>query len=122
MLAGDVVSYDRYDGIIETPEVGKAMAEALGPHRALLLRNHGIVAVGRTIREAVCATVILEENCRHQLRALAVSDRLEGFPTAEAAQAREFLNAPHVIEMRWQQLARKAARGRPFLQPSEAAA
>ncbi len=115
MLLDGVRSYDRYDGIIEDAEVGTRMAEALGDGRVLALRNHGIVAVGRDLQEAVCAAVIYEENCAIQLAAMAVGKvvSLEG-PHAE--QARDFLASERVVEMRWRQLAQKAARTRPFLQ------
>lgn len=114
MLLDDVQPYDRYDGIIENAEVGARMAEALGDGRVLALRNHGIVAVGRDLREAVCAAVIYEENCAIQLAAM-VAGELVSLEGPEAAQARDFLASEKVVAMRWRQLARKAARSRPFL-------
>jgi L-fuculose-phosphate aldolase len=80
----------------------------------LALRNHGIVAVGRTVREAVCAAVIYEENAAMQLMALAAGG-VQSLPEAQAAEARDFLWRPRVVDMRWRQLARTAARTRPFL-------
>lgn len=114
MLWDRVRAYDRYDGIVESADVGARMAEALGDGRVLALRNHGIVAIGATVREAVCAAVVYEENCAIQLTALAAGDlvSLEG---PEVEQARDFLGSHKVISMRWQQLARKAGRSRPFL-------
>lgn len=115
MLFEGVRAYDRYDGIIEDSEVGARMAEALGDGRVLALRNHGIVAVGRDLREAVCAAVIYEENCAIQLAAMAAG-KLVSLEGPEAAQARDFLASERVVGMRWRQLARKAARTRSFLQ------
>ena len=114
MLLDSVRPYDRYDGIVEDAETGACMAEALGDGRVLALRNHGIVAVGRDLREAVCAAVIYEENCAIQLAAMAAGE-LVSLGGPEAAQARDFLTSERVIGMRWQQLARKAACTRPFL-------
>jgi L-fuculose-phosphate aldolase len=119
MLWDRVRPYDRYDGIVESDDVGARMAEALGDGRVLALRNHGIVAVGATVAEAVCAAVIYEENCAMQLLALAAAGRALGLPEDEAADARDFLASPRVVAMRWQQLARKAARRRPFLPAPE---
>ena len=114
MIWGRVRQYDAYDGIIEDDAVGARMAEALGDGAVLALRNHGIVAVGRSVKEAVCAAVIYEENCAIQLAAMAGSDIVSlGGPEAE--QAQEFLASERVVEMRWTQLARKAAGTRPFL-------
>ena len=114
MLLGGVRPYDTYDGIIEDAEVGARMAGALGDGRVLALRNHGIVAVGRTLPEAVSAAVIYEENCAIQLAAMAAG-KLVSLDGPTAAQARDFLLSERVVGMRWRQLARKAARTRPFL-------
>ena len=50
--------------LIVTPERGKAVARCLGDSNALLLRNHGIVAAGRTLEEAVWIALKLERACR----------------------------------------------------------
>ncbi len=55
--------------LIVTPERGKAVAKCLGDRNALLLRNHGIVAAGRTLEEAVWVALKLERACRVQLMA-----------------------------------------------------
>ena len=55
--------------LIVTPERGKAVARCLGDRNALLLRNHGIVAAGRTLEEAVWIAIKLERACRVQLMA-----------------------------------------------------
>jgi len=121
MLLDDVAFYDRYDGIIETPEVGARMAEAMGDLSVLHLKNHGVVVAAPSIREAVIAALIFEENCAIQLRAMAAGI-LDSFPAAEAAQARAFLRSEPVIDLRWAYLSRRAAAGRPFLPPPPALA
>lgn len=115
MLWNAVEHYDAYDGIVESDAVGARMANALDAARLLHLRNHGIVSAAPTIEEAVCAAVIFEENCAIQLLALAAG-RAEGIGDDNAAAARDFLTSPRVVAMRWAQLARKAARTRPFLE------
>ena len=55
--------------LIVTPERGKAVARCLGKHNAVLLRNHGIVAAGRTLEEAVWIALKLERACKVQLMA-----------------------------------------------------
>jgi len=112
MLWGQVRPYDRYDGIVESAEVGARMAEALGDGRLLALRNHGIVAVGRDVAEAVCAAVVYEENCAIQLAAMAAGE-LHALPDEAAAEAQAFLASERVVQMRWRQLARRAARLNP---------
>jgi len=53
--------------LIVTPERGKAVAKCLGENSAVLLRNHGIVTVGRSIEEAVWVAVRLERACQSLL-------------------------------------------------------
>jgi L-ribulose-5-phosphate 4-epimerase len=55
--------------LIVTPERGKAVARCLGQRQALILRNHGIVAAGRSIEEAIWIALKLERACRVQLMA-----------------------------------------------------
>ena len=46
---------------------GKAVARAIGEHNVLLLRNHGVVTVGRTVEEATVLALYLEKACKTQL-------------------------------------------------------
>ena len=55
--------------LIVSPERGKMVARCLGNHNAVLLRNHGIVAAGRTLEEAVWIALKLERACKVQLMA-----------------------------------------------------
>jgi L-fuculose-phosphate aldolase len=55
--------------LIVTPELGKDVARCLGDHKALLLRNHGIVTAGRTLEEAVYLAIFLENACWMQVMA-----------------------------------------------------
>ena len=56
------------DLIVDQPR-GKAVARTLGQGNILILRNHGLVAAGRTIEEAVFWAVKLEKAARIQLLA-----------------------------------------------------
>ena len=47
-----------------TEDRGKAMAETLSSHRALLLRAHGIVVTGATVEEMTAGVYIMEDNAR----------------------------------------------------------
>ncbi|MEH1014250.1 class II aldolase/adducin family protein [Micromonospora sp. CPCC 206060] len=55
---------------ILTYEVGQAVAEALGDNPAAFLRNHGGVAVGKTIRHAAVGAHVLERCCQLHIMAL----------------------------------------------------
>jgi len=57
--------------LITEPEEGAAVARALGARRAVLLRNHGVVVVGKDVPWAVLAAVTLERAV--QIQAIARS-------------------------------------------------
>jgi L-fuculose-phosphate aldolase len=61
-----------FDGQIDTPERGELVRDALGDAPALVLRNHGIVAVGTKIETAVVTAFALEETARLQWIAASV--------------------------------------------------
>ncbi len=112
MLHDQVVHYKDYDGIVESEALGEKFARHLGNRQILLLKNHGLISVGRSVRHAVCAAVIFHQNCRIQMEAMKAGS-VQGF--SEAAddldtllQASAFLNQEHVIDMRWDQLVRRA--------------
>jgi ribulose-5-phosphate 4-epimerase/fuculose-1-phosphate aldolase len=60
---------DEGDLNICTVAQAQGLAGALGPHWLVLLRGHGAVAVGRSIRHMVRHAVIAETNARYQLQA-----------------------------------------------------
>lgn len=74
MFPGGVPVFEGTAGLVTSPEHGKAVAEALGSGRAVLLRNHGILVVGEDVRWAVLAAVTLERAARLQLAASASGD------------------------------------------------
>jgi ribulose-5-phosphate 4-epimerase/fuculose-1-phosphate aldolase len=50
-------------------EEGKHIAKALGPRKAVLLGNHGLLTAGKTIEEVVAYFVLLDKCCEVQLAA-----------------------------------------------------
>lgn len=67
----DQVLYDAYDGPSVAVEQGRAMAQALGDKRAMLLRHHGLITVGGSVDEAVHWFVTYEGCAQMQLLAAA---------------------------------------------------
>lgn len=74
MFPGGVPVFDGTAGLVTTPGHGKAVAQALGAGRAVLLRNHGILVVGEDVRWAVLAAITLERAARLQFVARALGD------------------------------------------------
>lgn len=64
------LGYHDYEGIALNPEEGARLVRDLGPHMAMILRNHGLLAVGRSIAEAFNQIYFLERACQAQVQAL----------------------------------------------------
>lgn len=47
-----------------TPELAAAVVDVAGDRRAVLLRNHGVVAFGGTVQEAAATALVVEEAAR----------------------------------------------------------
>ncbi|HEX5587702.1 MAG TPA: class II aldolase/adducin family protein [Acidimicrobiia bacterium] len=61
--------FDDYTGVVIDPEEGKRIAHALGDNKAVILRNHGLLTVGKSVDEAVWWFVTMERTCQAQLLA-----------------------------------------------------
>lgn len=71
------VSYYGSSQLVTTRERGEALADALGDKRAVTLRNHGLVTVGSTVREAVVLAVCFVNSLRVQLAAASLGQVVE---------------------------------------------
>jgi L-fuculose-phosphate aldolase len=108
----DIVLFDEFDGIVLDKKEGASIASRLGANRAILLRNHGSVVVGRSIADATIAATVLEFAARVQLQALSAGTP-KLLPAAEARQTKAFLQRPDIVDLRWQLLMRQARRHNP---------
>ncbi|KAA2265858.1 class II aldolase/adducin family protein [Solihabitans fulvus] len=70
----DHTLYDDYSGVVLDPEEGKRIAAALGPAKAVILRNHGLLTVGGGVAEAAWWFVSMERCCQAQLLAEAAGE------------------------------------------------
>jgi L-fuculose-phosphate aldolase len=96
--------------LIRTPEMGRAVAEALGPHNAVLMRGHGVTVAGATLEQAVVLAVMLEEAAKIQLLADAAGGSVAEFPPEDVARLRNNLMSPEQFVVNFDYLARKARR------------
>ncbi|XP_068167456.1 beta-adducin isoform X2 [Antennarius striatus] len=70
LLVGDVSYYD-YSGIMEEEEDRVELQKSLGPTcKVLILRNHGIVALGESVEEAFYSIYHIQAACQIQVSAL----------------------------------------------------
>jgi HCOMODA/2-hydroxy-3-carboxy-muconic semialdehyde decarboxylase len=58
------------DLLVKTPQTGQALAKVLGTRPAALMRGHGAVVVGNTLRHAVGRSIYLEVSARMQMQAM----------------------------------------------------
>lgn len=73
------------DLLIETPDLGQALAKTLGKEAAVvLMRGHGDSVVGPTLRDAVFRAYYTEVNARLQLQAITIGGPIN-FLTKEEA-------------------------------------
>lgn len=75
-----MVGYHEYEGAVVSEEEKARLVQDLGRNRALILRNHGLVTVGRTIAEAFLYLHRLETACKTQVDALAMNSALVHVP------------------------------------------
>jgi len=72
----DRVAYHDYEGVALDLEERKSLVEDLGDADVMLLRNHGALAVGRTVGEAFNSLYRLEKACVAQLLAQGAGDEI----------------------------------------------
>jgi ribulose-5-phosphate 4-epimerase/fuculose-1-phosphate aldolase len=63
--------FDDYTGVVTDLEEGKRIAAALGGHKAVILRNHGLLTVGDSVDAAAWWFITMERSCQVQLLAKA---------------------------------------------------
>lgn len=70
------LAYHAFEGIALDKGEQERLVADLGTKRAMILRNHGLLTVGRTIGEAFSLMYNLEQACRIQLAAQATGRKL----------------------------------------------
>jgi HCOMODA/2-hydroxy-3-carboxy-muconic semialdehyde decarboxylase len=55
--------------LVRTMEMGRDLAAMIGCNRAALMRGHGCVVLGRSVREAVFTSIYVEVNAKLQFKA-----------------------------------------------------
>jgi L-fuculose-phosphate aldolase len=102
--------YNDTINLIRSHELGAGVTRALGAHRAVLLKNHGIVVVAATIAEMVVSTLMLEEAARIQLIAEAAGECSAEFPVADIRQLQHDISQPDQFAVNYDYLVRRLGR------------
>ncbi len=61
--------FDDYTGVVLEVEEGRRIGETLGNNKACILRNHGLLTVGKSVDEAAWWFITMERSCQAQLLA-----------------------------------------------------
>jgi L-fuculose-phosphate aldolase len=96
--------------LIRSDEMGAGVAKALGPYRAVLLKNHGVAAVGASIAEAVIGVIMLENAAMVQLIAEAAGDPAPEFPRADIEKLKHDISRPEQFAINFDYLVRRVKR------------
>ena len=85
------LGYHDYEGIALDLDERERLVQHLGTHDAMILRNHGLLAAGRSIPAAFQNILFLERACQAQVKALA-GGRTLSYPAADVCErtARQF--------------------------------
>ena len=70
MIARHNVAYHEYEGIATDLEERERLVEDLGDKTAMILRNHGTLAVGQTVGDCFLRLYFLERACDAQVKML----------------------------------------------------
>lgn len=93
MAICDDIAYHDYEGIALDLDERERLLADMGDKHFMILRNHGLLTVGRTCNEAFLRLYYLERACTYQIKALSTGhDRLnipnQGVPEHTADQGR----------------------------------
>ncbi|GAA1931380.1 class II aldolase/adducin family protein [Streptomyces durmitorensis] len=106
--------YDGYTGVVVDSDEGRRIAAALGNHKAVILRNHGLLTVGDSVDAAAWWFLTMERSCQVQLSA-----RAAGRPILighkQAVATREQLGSDLVAWINYQSLWQDISRSEPDL-------
>jgi HCOMODA/2-hydroxy-3-carboxy-muconic semialdehyde decarboxylase len=94
------------DMLIRTPELGSALAKALGPHAVALMRGHGAVVVAADLPHAVFRSVYTELNARLQAQAISLGGTVTYLDDQEARKAEATMGS--TVQRPWELWRRKA--------------
>ncbi len=112
LVRGDLAFHD-YEGVAVDLSERERIVAHLGDKGAMLLRNHGTLAVGGNVGECFVKLYFLERACEAQIMALSAGDKVNNPPQGSAELAAEQGSAGLKMAanlLAWPALKRKAYR------------
>jgi ribulose-5-phosphate 4-epimerase/fuculose-1-phosphate aldolase len=112
LVRGDIAFHD-YEGVAVDLDERERLVANLGDKSAMILRNHGTLAVGKNVGECFVKLYFLERACQAQVMALSAGKDVnmppQGAPEVTAQQGAMGLNVAANL-LAWPALKRKAYR------------
>lgn len=105
----DVPRFTETSDLIVTPELGRAVAQAIGDRPGLFLVSHGIVTAGATIEDAAISAILLDKSARVQLMVPDGTPRFWTNDTEALAKRARIYNPDNNVALRWPYLLRRLA-------------
>lgn len=96
--------------LIRTQDMGAGVARALGPHKAVLMRNHGVAVVGASIEESTILAIMLDNACHIQLLADASGQQGLEFDEACVKRLHDTITKQEQYTINFDYLRRRARR------------
>ena len=111
----DSLGYHDYEGVALRDDEKPRLVHDLGHNNYLMLRNHGLLTVGKTIPEAFQAMYLFETVCTIQIRAQAGGELIQVHPEiiATAKQQSAVATKGMGASLAWPGLLRRLARQNP---------
>jgi ribulose-5-phosphate 4-epimerase/fuculose-1-phosphate aldolase len=106
--------FDEFDGVVLESEEGKRIAARLGPAKAIILRNHGLLTVGGSVEEAAWWFVAMDRACQIQLLAEAAGTPVP-VPDDVAAATRATMGTPQMGRLNFRPMYADIVRAEPDL-------
>lgn len=98
------LAYHTYEGIALSMDERERLVADLGTHKAMILRNHGLLVGGKSVAHAFHELHFLERACQAQIQALSGNSQLIK-PSEEvcrlAAQQFDREEAEEIIQLSW---------------------
>jgi L-fuculose-phosphate aldolase len=96
MFHDDCAYLPVWPGVPVANEEGRIISEALGDKRSILLANHGLLTVGKSLEEATYLALQLERAARLQILAESIGE-IQPIDATEARDAHDFLLQDSII-------------------------
>lgn len=98
--------------LVTSQDMARDLAVAVGQRRVTLMRGHGCVVMGQSLREAVFTAIYLEINAEIQFRAASMGNEINFLSDGEVGKISKG-RAGFTLERAWENWATRA--GRPYV-------